>query len=68
MDIPIDPRIVDAMSAAIPEFRAAYEPNGLSIPEFDTYGATRRTLRQFLAANNELETLVRDVLVPNPDK
>jgi transaldolase len=36
--------------------------------EFDAFGATRRTMRQFLAANNDLEALVRDVLVPNPDK
>ena len=68
MDVPVDPRIVDAMYAALPDFRAAYEPDGLSVAEFDTYGATRRTLRQFLGANNELEALVRDVIVPNPDK
>jgi transaldolase len=35
--------------------------------EFNTYGATVRTLRQFLQANNDLEALVRDVLLPNPD-
>jgi len=68
MDVPVDPRIVNALYAHLPEFRAAYDPNGLDVAEFDTYGATRRTLRQFLGANNELEALVRDVIVPNPDK
>jgi transaldolase len=36
--------------------------------QFTEYGATARTLRQFLQANNDLESLVRDVTVPNPDK
>jgi len=66
IDVPVDPAILDALTQ-IPEFRAAYEPDGLTIPEFDSFGATRRTLRQFLAANNELETLVRDILLPSPD-
>ena len=34
--------------------------------EFDCYGATRKTLRQFLAADEELDQLVRDVLLPAP--
>ena len=36
--------------------------------EFDGYGATRRTLRQFIAAVADLDALVRDFVVPNPDK
>jgi len=68
MDDPVDPAVVDALYSRLEEFRKAYDPDGLSIAEFDGFGATRRTLRQFLAANNELEALVRDVLVPNPDR
>ena len=34
--------------------------------EFDSYGPTRTTLRQFLAADNELDQLVIDVIVPAP--
>jgi transaldolase len=68
MDRPVEPRILDTLQTRFPEFRKAYEPDGLAIPEFDGYGATRRTLRQFLAACHELEALVRDVMVPNPDK
>jgi transaldolase len=68
IDVPVDPRIVDALYDKIPEFRAAYDEDGIAVADFDAYGATRRTLRQFLAANNELESLVRDVLLPNPDK
>jgi transaldolase len=68
MDIPVEPRIVDALYGSLAEFRKAYDEDGLSPDEFVTYGASARTLRQFLAANNELEELVRGVTVPNPDK
>ena len=40
--------------------------HGMTPSEFDTFGATLRTLRQFLAANADLEALVRDVVVPSP--
>jgi transaldolase len=68
IDIPVAPHVVEALHAALPQFRAAYDPDGMTVGEFDAFGATRRTLRQFLAANNDLEALVRDIVVPNPDK
>jgi transaldolase len=68
IDIPVAPRIVESLYANLPAFRQAYDEDGLAPEEFDAYGATRRTLRQFLAANNELEGIVRDVLVPDPDR
>ena len=46
----------------------AYDEDGLAPAEFTSYGATVRTLRQFLSANSELEAFVRDVTLPNPDK
>ena len=45
MDIPVDPTILDAL-LQIPEFRRAYEPDGMTTEEFDEFGATRKTLRQ----------------------
>lgn len=68
IDRPVAAHVVESLYEAVPEFRQAHDPDGLTVAEFDTFGATRRTLRQFLAANNELEALVRDILVPNPDK
>jgi transaldolase len=41
--------------------------DGLSIEDFDWFGPSRRTLRQFIAACHELDGLVRDFLLPNPD-
>ena len=66
MDNPVDPRILETLNK-ISDFRRSYNDGAMSIPEFDSFGPTRRTLRQFLSANTELQALVRDTLVPNPD-
>jgi transaldolase len=68
MDNPVDPSIVAALTEQFPDFVRAYTEDGLAIGEFDTFGATLRTLRQFLAAGAELNAVIRDVMVPNPDK
>lgn len=68
LDDPVDPRIVEDLYDNFAEFRKAYDEDGLSAQEFTSYGATARTLRQFLTANTELEAFVRDVTLPNPDK
>ena len=67
IDDPVDPRILSDLDK-FPEFRRAYTENGLALSDFDSFGATRRTLRQFLAASCDLSTLIRDFMVPNPDK
>jgi transaldolase len=68
LDDPVDPRIVEDLYDNFAEFRKAFDADGLAPHEFTSYGATTRTLRQFLAANTELEAFVRDVTLPNPDK
>jgi transaldolase len=37
------------------------------VDEFDSFGPTVRTLRQFNAATTDLAVLVRDLMLPNPD-
>lgn len=64
IDIPVDPKIIEVLHERLPDFARAYDVDGLSIEEFDSFGPTLRTLRQFLEANAELDALVRDVLVP----
>ena len=66
IDNPVDPAVLESLYSHLEDFRRAYDVDGMTDAEFDTFGATLRTLRQFLAANNELEALVRDVVVPNP--
>ncbi len=65
IDVPVAPEIL-ATLGRIAEFHKAYEPDGLHPGEFQDYGATRRTLRQFLDADAQLDALVRDILVPAP--
>lgn len=50
------------------DFRRAYAEEGLAVSEFDAFAPTRRTLRQFSAACYDLNGIVRDVMLPNPDK
>jgi transaldolase len=65
---PIEARILEPMLEKMPEFRKMYEVDGLKVEEFTNFGATLRTLRGFLQSANDLESFVRDVTVPNPDK
>jgi transaldolase len=67
IDNPVDDKIIAELLAKFPDFRRAYEEHGLSLSEFDTYGPTVRTLRQFLEATHELSSRVRDQILPNPD-
>ena len=62
---PVDPAIVDAL-LTIPDFVRGYEVDGMTHAEFDDFGATRTTLRQFLEADEALDQIVRDVIVPAP--
>jgi transaldolase len=64
IDVPVDPAIITTLREKVPEFSRAYDEDGLAIAEFDTFGATVRTLRQFLEADEKLDQIVRDVLVP----
>jgi transaldolase len=67
MDQPVDPSIVSELYDKLPDFRRAYEPAGLAPDEFDTYGATARTLRGFIKAYHDLQAAIRDIVLPNPD-
>src|SRR3954462_2640716 len=67
IDDPVRADVLLALYDQVGEFRRAYEPDGLSVAEFDTFGPTVRTLRQFSDACHELERFVRDILLSNPD-
>ena len=67
MSNPVDPQIINEMMQKLPEFRKAYEPDGLTWDQFDTYGATVRTLRGFVGSYHEVQGVIRDLMLPNPD-
>ncbi len=66
IETPVDPHILASLER-LDDYRRASSEGGLSPEEFDTYGATARTLRTFLAACCDLDAFVRDVVVPDPD-
>ncbi len=68
MQNPVDPIIVEQLYRQFPDFRGAYDENGMSIEEFDRFGATVRTLRTFIGSYIELLGVVRDFMLPDPDK
>ena len=65
---PVPPTYVAELRARIPDFNRAYEPDGLTEAEFDTYGATVRTLRAFIASYWDLVRAIDDILLPDPDR
>lgn len=65
MDQPVAREHLDQLMK-IEDFRRAYEVDGMSVEEFDQFGPTRKTLRQFLQADADLDALVRDIIVPAP--
>ena len=67
IDTPVAPHIVETLQRKFVDFRRAYEPDGLTPAEFDSFGPTVRTLRQFSDACHDLERFVRDILLSNPD-
>jgi len=65
---PVSPEIIEELYDRVPDFRKAYDEDGMTADEFDTFGATVRTLRGFIASHHELTRIIReDFMLPNPD-
>jgi transaldolase len=67
MDEPVPEGILDELYRSFADFRRAYDVDGMSVEEFDSYGATVRTLRGFIASYQDLVATVRDFMLPDPD-
>lgn len=67
IDDPVPPAVLEQLLSRFPDFRRAYEPDGLTVEEFDSYGATVRTLRGFIGSYQDLVAVIRDFMLPNPD-
>lgn len=68
MHIPVAPEIIDGLYRNFPDFRMAYDEDGMTVDEFDTYGANVRTLRGFIKSYHDLQALIREeYMLPNPD-
>ena len=64
IDDPVDPTIIATLREKIPEFTRAYDEDGMDVADFERFGATVTTLRQFLEADAQLDQLVRDIIIP----
>lgn len=64
---PVAPQIVDTLYTKFADFRRAYDADGMTVAEFDSFGPTVRTLRAFISSYHELVAVVRDFMLPNPD-
>lgn len=67
MDDPVDEKIINSLSTHFVDFQKAYTEDGLKIEEFDSYGAAARTLRGFISSYHDLQAVIRDFMIPNPD-
>lgn len=66
IDQPVAAGVVAVLLRKFPDFARAYNENELTLSEFDTFGPTRRTLRQFVQACLDLDALILDFLLPQP--
>ncbi|HYM85001.1 MAG TPA: transaldolase family protein [Candidatus Dormibacteraeota bacterium] len=69
-----EPRFDEPVPAAhlaaletLPDFQKAYRSDGMTVEEFDAYGATVRTLRTFISSYWDLVRAIDEILLPNPD-
>lgn len=67
MDVPVDTALIDDLLERIPDFGRAYEPDGMAPSEFESFGASARTLRSFVTSYHDLQAAIRDLILPNPD-
>jgi transaldolase len=67
MQNPVCAEMIAELSRKFPDFCRAYEEHGMVEAEFDTFGATVRTLRGFISSYHDLIAVIRDFMLPNPD-
>jgi transaldolase len=67
IDDPVDPKIIAELEKKFPDFVRAYDEQGMKPEEFEHYGATRRTLLSFLEGYADLVSVIRNIMILNPD-
>jgi transaldolase len=63
MDTPVDPKIIYELEKKFVDFRRAYNEDGMKVEEFDGFGATTMTLRQFCQATSKVIAKVQDLML-----
>jgi len=63
MNTPVDAKIIAELEKKFVDFRRAYDENGMTVEEFDGYGATVRTLSQFCQATSNVIATIREMMI-----
>jgi transaldolase len=63
MDRPVDPKLLSQLQKLLPEFNRSYDADGMKPDEFDGYGATIKTLTQFLNGYDKTVGIIRKFLL-----
>ncbi|NOZ22995.1 MAG: transaldolase, partial [Planctomycetes bacterium] len=61
LDEPVDPAAIDELSEKLPDFRRAYEEDGMAPAEFADFGSSAKTLDQFVNAFNDILNFVGEI-------
>jgi transaldolase len=67
IDTPVDKTIIDELERKFTDFHRAYHENGMTIDEFDCFGATVQTLNQFCQATENLTAKMREMMLVIPE-
>ncbi len=65
---PVDQRAIDDLYKKFKDFRRGYDEDGMKAEEFDSFGPNVRTLRGFIKGYEDLMGMIRDRMIPDPDK
>ncbi|MGH2382916.1 MAG: transaldolase family protein, partial [Candidatus Limnocylindria bacterium] len=60
---PVDETYLAELRALLPDFVRAYEPDGLDVADFDSWGPSVKTLRAFIGSYHDLLHLVGEALL-----
>jgi transaldolase len=63
MASPVDPKIIAELEDKFVDFHRAYDEKGMTVEEFDTFGATIKTLNQFCNATTDLIVKIRGMML-----
>ena len=63
IDNPVCPKLIDQLLKHFPDYRKAYEPDGLTPNEFTTFGLTNVTLNQFLTGYDKMINIIRGIMI-----
>lgn len=63
IDTPVNPALIVQLTKRFQDFVKAYEPEGMNVAEFDSFGPTVKTLTQFLDGYDKMVAIVRGLMV-----